>query len=111
VLNNLESVTHEQQVHADSESSHRASTMLDGPRARRGTPPAGRSQTSLTAQRPLTAAPRRTEAEALAAAERNRRERQRQLTGTPVELISSYVKANILRCRRQRDMDLGRFGE
>ena len=51
-----------------------------------------------TAQTPLTAAPRRTEAEARAAAERNRRERelQRQRTGAPVELISNYVKAQIL---------------
>ena len=51
-----------------------------------------------TAQTPLTAAPRRTEAEARAAAERNRRNRElkRQQTGAPVELISSYIKANIL---------------
>ena len=54
--------------------------------------------TNPTAQTPQTAARRRTEAEARAAAERNRRERelQRQRTGVPVELISSYVKANIL---------------
>ncbi len=54
--------------------------------------------TSPTAQTPQTAAPRRTEADARAAADRNRRERelQRQRTGAPVELISSYLKANIL---------------
>ena len=54
--------------------------------------------TNPTAQTPLTAAPRRTEADARAAAERNRRERElkRQQTGAPVELISSYIKANIL---------------
>jgi hypothetical protein len=66
-----------------------------------GAPPAGQSQTGTTrptAQTPLTAAPRRTEADARAAADRNRRERelQRQRTGTPVELISNYVKAQIL---------------
>jgi hypothetical protein len=71
------------------------------PAQAQGAPPAGQSQanpTNPTAQTPLTAAPRRTEAEARAAAERNRRERQqqRQLTGTPVELISSYINANIL---------------
>ena len=54
--------------------------------------------TNPTAQTPQTAAPRRTEADARAAAERNRRERElkRQQTGAPVELISSYIKANIL---------------
>jgi hypothetical protein len=54
--------------------------------------------TNPTAQTPLTAAPRRTEAAARAAAEKNRRERelQRQRTGAPVELISSYLRANIL---------------
>jgi hypothetical protein len=66
-----------------------------------GAPPAGQSQagtTNPTAQTPLTAAPRRTEAAARAAAERNRRERelQRQQAGAPVELIPSYIKANIL---------------
>jgi hypothetical protein len=65
------------------------------------TPPAGQSQvnpTNPTAQTPLTAAPRRTEAEARAAAASNRkaREEQRRKTGAPVELISSYIKANIL---------------
>ncbi len=64
-------------------------------------PPPGQAQAkpaSPTAQTPLTAAPRRTEAEARAAAERNRREREQQRlrTGAPVELISNYVKANIL---------------
>jgi hypothetical protein len=61
---------------------------------------AGQSQTTAnpTAQTPLTAAPRRTEADARAAAARNRHERelQRQQTGAPVELISNYLKANIL---------------
>ena len=54
--------------------------------------------TNPTAQTPLTAAPRRTEAEARAAADRNRRERdlQRQKTGAPVELVSNYIKAQIL---------------
>jgi hypothetical protein len=43
------------------------------------------------------ARPRRTEADARAAAVRNRqeREKQRQLTGAPVELLADYVKANI----------------
>src|SRR5688572_9815269 len=64
-------------------------------------PPLGQTQagtTQPTAQTPLTAAPRRTEAEARAAADKNRRERelQRQQTGSPVELISNYIKANIL---------------
>ena len=61
-------------------------------------PPTGQSQTNPTAQTPLTAAPRRTEADARAAAERNRRERaqQREKTGAPVELISNYVKAQML---------------
>jgi hypothetical protein len=65
-------------------------------------PPTGAQQsqtqtTSPTAQTPLTAAPRRTEADARAAAERNRRNRdaERLRTGAPVELISSYVRANI----------------
>ena len=51
-----------------------------------------------TAQTPQTAAPRRTEADARAAAERNRRNRadQREKTGSQVELISNYLKANIL---------------
>ena len=42
-------------------------------------------------------ATRRTEADARAAADRNRqeREKQRQLTGAPVELLADYVKANI----------------
>jgi hypothetical protein len=54
--------------------------------------------TNPTAKPPQTAAPRRTEADARAAAERNRRERelQRQKTGAPVELVPNYVKANIL---------------
>jgi hypothetical protein len=54
--------------------------------------------TNPTAQTPQTAAPRRTEADARAAAERNRRARElkRQQTGAPVELISNYLKANIL---------------
>ena len=69
--------------------------------ARQAAPPAGQTQAGTanpTAQTPQTAAPRRTEAEARAAAERNRRERalQRQRTGAPVELISNYVKAQIL---------------
>jgi hypothetical protein len=61
-------------------------------------PPTGQSQTNPTAQTPLTAAPRRTEADARAAAERNRRERalQREKTGAPVELISNYVRAQML---------------
>ena len=61
-------------------------------------PPTGQAQTNPTAQTPLTAAPRRTEADARAAAERNRRNRalERQKTGAPVELISNYIKANIL---------------
>ncbi len=51
-----------------------------------------------TAQTPQTAAPRRTEAEARAAAEKNRADRalKREKTGAPVELIPSYIKANIL---------------
>ena len=55
-------------------------------------------QTNPTAQTPQTAAPRRTEAEARAAADRNRRNREldRKKTGAPVELISNYMKANIL---------------
>jgi hypothetical protein len=55
-------------------------------------------QQGATAQTPLTAAPRRTEADARAAAERNRRQREdeRQKAGAPVELIPSYIKANIL---------------
>jgi hypothetical protein len=63
-----------------------------------GAPPTGQGQTNPTAQTPRTAAPRRTEADARAAAERNRRERalQRQKAGAPVELISNYVKAQIL---------------
>src|SRR5688572_23224430 len=54
--------------------------------------------TNPTAQTPLTAAPRRTEADARAAADRNRqaREQQRKKTGAPVELIPNYIKANIL---------------
>ena len=54
--------------------------------------------TNPTAPTPQTAAPRRTEADARAAAERNRRAREleRQKTGAPVELIPSYIKANIL---------------
>ena len=61
-------------------------------------PPTGQAQTNPTAQTPFTAAPRRTEAEARAAADRNRRNREleRKKTGAPVELISDYVKANIL---------------
>jgi hypothetical protein len=61
-------------------------------------PPTGQAQTNPTAQTPLTAAPRRTEADARAAAERNRRNRalERQKAGAPVELISNYMKANIL---------------
>jgi hypothetical protein len=61
-------------------------------------PPTGQAQTNPTAQTPLTAAPRRTEADARAAAERNRSARalQRQKTGAPVELISNYVKAQML---------------
>jgi hypothetical protein len=61
-------------------------------------PPTGQAQTNPTAQTPLTAAPRRTEADARAAADRNRSARalQRQKTGAPVELISNYVKAQIL---------------
>jgi hypothetical protein len=63
-----------------------------------GAPPTGQVQTNPTAQTPLTAAPRRTEADARAAAERNRSERalQRQKTGAPVELISNYIKAQML---------------
>ena len=66
--------------------------------SQQATPPTGQAQTNPTAQTPLTAAPRRTEADARAAAERNRRERalQRQKTGAPVELISNYVKAQML---------------
>src|SRR5262245_6263176 len=43
------------------------------------------------------ARPQRTEAEARARAEANRRERaaQRKKTGTPIELIADYVKANV----------------
>src|SRR5687767_393033 len=43
------------------------------------------------------ARPRRTEADARAAADRNRqeREKQRKLTGAPLELLADYVKANI----------------
>jgi hypothetical protein len=62
-------------------------------------PPAGQTQqTNPTAQTPLTAAPRRTEADARAAAERNRSARalERQKTGAPVELLSNYVKAQML---------------
>ena len=59
---------------------------------------AQQSTGQATAQTPLTAAPRRTEADARAAAERNRRDRalQRQKTGAPVELISNYVRAQML---------------
>lgn len=66
--------------------------------SQQGAPPTGQAQTNPTAQTPLTAAPRRTEADARAAAERNRRARalERQKTGAPVELISNYVKAQIL---------------
>ena len=65
------------------------------------TPPPTSQQTGTanpTAQTPLTAAPRRTEADARAAAERNRRNREldRQKTGAPVERIPNYIKANIL---------------
>ena len=65
--------------------------------SQQATPPA-QTQTNPTAQTPQTAAPRRTEADARAAAERNRRERalQRQKTGVPAELISNYVKAQML---------------
>ncbi len=71
---------------------------LDAQQTQQTPPPTGQAQTNPTAQTPLTAAPRRTEAEARAAAERNRRNREeaRKKTGAPVELIPDYVQANIL---------------
>jgi hypothetical protein len=62
------------------------------------TPQGGQSQnpTSTTAAQPA-ARPQRTEGEARARAEANRKDReaQRVKTGAPVELIPDYVKANI----------------
>jgi len=57
---------------------------------------------------PTAARPQRTEADARAAAQRNREQRakQRQETGQPVELISSYLKAIVLPVPESLGVDL-----
>ena len=60
--------------------------------------PANAQQTGTPPTTPVQPRPRRTEADARAAVERQRAQRAEQLakTGTPVELIPSYVKAIVL---------------